>query len=180
MAQRLLSCWPMRVVAGIALGSSTLVGACVVPIPADVEGGDGGPSSPPVIVDSNPAMPFSNGAPIDVNLIADGKVTIDVKDFDLDDTLYVRVFRNYDPQTNPFDINDIEWAPGDGSLVGAVRQDIELSTALWCAGSEQGRFYVFDVVVSDRRFEDEGTPAGRATTGETAIRSWVGVCNPIE
>src|SRR5262245_57884326 len=75
----------------------SLLGACVIPLPIDVAVQDGGAAnSPPAIVGSTPDMPGG-----DIMLLIGGGpsppvFSVSVVDVDLGDTLYARVFRDYD------------------------------------------------------------------------------------
>ncbi len=168
MAHRLLRFSAMRLVAGLGLVSAAS-GACVIPIPAEVESQDGGPNSPPVILHPVPEMPFGNTAgPL---LRTDfPNVTFDVKDLDVDDVITVRVFRNF--QLQPDVARQEKVVPG-----GEAVRPVELPTGSWCLGAEGTNNVVFEILVSDRPFlSDEVEPLFRATTGETASRSWVMNC----
>lgn len=157
----------------VATAAVVVLPGCVVPIPGDELGRDGGVNSPPVIVSSVPSMPFEAGGPIDVNALPP-QVTIDVKDIDVDDRIWVRVFRDY--ESNPFQIvEERAQVPPSG---GPVRPGITLDTAGWCTLAPNGQNIVFDVVVADQPFLDDDTePFKRATTGESSVRSWIGVCS---
>lgn len=153
--------------------AALLLPGCVVPIPGEEEATDGGVNSPPVIVASVPSMPFEGGGPINVTSLP-AQVTIDVKDVDLDDQIYVRVFRDY--ESNPLQIvEEREQIPPTGT---AIRAGIALDTLPWCLGAPTGMNLVFDVVVADRPFlEDDTEPFNRATSGESSVRAWIGVCS---
>ena len=168
MAQRLLRFSAMRLVASLGLFSAAS-GACVVPIPAEVESNDGGPNSPPVILHPVPEMPFGNTAG-PLRQIDFPNVTFDVRDIDVDDVITVRVFRNF--QLEPDLARQVKVVPG-----GEAIRPVDLDTGTWCLGAGGTNNVVFEILVSDRAFlDDDVEPLFRATTGETASRSWVMNC----
>ncbi len=185
VARRLPLLAAMHLCGLTALGTS----ACVIPIPPGDFVGDAGLNASPVIVSSNPPMPFQAGAPIVLECEPDPEnpvsFTIDVYDANVGDKLWVRVFRDYDgiPPTvapNPIYIAERTAIANDGMLGGPLRPGIEVETALFCVGADCGRNIVFDVVVSDRPFVEDLTaqPINRVPSGIglTSVRSWIGIC----
>src|SRR5215208_174398 len=101
-----LPLWAAMHLCGFAAISTT---ACVIPIPSDPVSEDGGLNASPVILSSNPPMPFDLGARLEIDTMPDPTnpriFTIDVFDANVADKLYVRVFRDYDP-TNAFFVEE--------------------------------------------------------------------------
>jgi hypothetical protein len=151
--------------------ASMVIVACIIPIPAEVETDDGGGrNSPPVIIASIPEMPGPITLP--------QALSVTIKDIDLGDTLYIRVFRDYaeDPRivSNYTVINDPE--------TGADTRTRELDGPAICTGAVANEEIVVDVVVADRPFDENSSapPANRKVTGngEVSVRSWVARCVP--
>jgi hypothetical protein len=149
---------------------------CVVPIPADVEQSDGGTNSAPVILSSTPSMPGFD--PISVTMPQMRSIT--VKDNDIGDTIYVRVFRDYQlgPQ-GPLNDQSVTNDPVNGTAIRVI----SLPTDTWCNAATLGDQHVFDVMVADRPFDSNPAtkPEYRALPpdAEYSIRSWVATCtNP--
>jgi hypothetical protein len=169
MARRLLCFSAMRLLAGVGL--LAMGAGCPIPIPAEVEDQDAGTNSTPAILHPVPDMPFGStaGPLLDDDFPV---VSFDVRDVDVDDTIFVRVFRNF--QLTPDIARQQQTVPG-----GEVVRPVELSTSTWCLGAEGTNNVVFEILVSDRAFlSDDIEPHFRATTGETASRSWVMNCSP--
>jgi hypothetical protein len=153
---------------------SVMVSACVIPIPAEVDQPDASPAnSPPVIVESNPSMPGF----VDINISNPTDRSITVKDNNIADTLYVRVFRDYqDAALGPL----IDASVPNDPVIGTATRIVQLPTNTWCNGATLGTDHVFDVVVADRPFNPNPAvpPAYRALPpgAEFSIRSWVSKC----
>lgn len=169
MARRLL------LPTGMLLVGATLAG-CVVPIPAEPEVADAGVNSPPIIVSASPSMPFDSGGPLDVASLS--TVSVALRDKDIADTLYLRVFRDY--QLAKERIFPIDWRTvTNDPTTGTADRTANFQTSTWCDGAPAGQTLVFDVVVADRDWDVPGAePKYRAVIpgGETSTRSWVGTC----
>jgi hypothetical protein len=173
MAQGLLKGLPVGFARLASLVITLASTACVIPIPAEIEEGDAGGGSAPVIIASNPDMSsgtitLSDSAPITASLT--------IRDNDLDDTLYVKVFRDYVTNQPPVHTTSI---PADAE--NRTRDRIkELDTDNWCNGGAVGSGNLnFEVMVADRPFlEDSEEPAYRALPPEAnfSIRSWTAQC----
>jgi hypothetical protein len=160
----------------LALMTLVTTTACVVPIPASpVEEDGGAPNGLPDIAGASPAE-FKFPGPIDLDPSKPQSITVTLKDMDLDDTLYVRVFRNY-PE-NPGFI-DSKFVTNDATLGKAERQ-LPLSTANWCFGAPESEQLILLLVVADREFDEDNTkqpPFQAVTTGGlTSAREWVARC----
>ena len=131
----------MHGLAGIALT------ACIVPIPAEVEVPDGGLDHTPFVKSSTPAMPGLTDLP--------AMVSLTFEDADLGDTLYVRVFRDYqDAPLGP--LADV--AVTNNPNTGGIERTTILPTNTWCNGaSPPPDTHVFQVVVADQPYNPDSS-----------------------
>lgn len=151
----------MQWLPGIALS------ACIVPIPAEVESPDGGVDHSPFVKSSTPPMPG------DVDLPA--MISLTFEDADIGDTLYVRVFRDY--QEAPLGpLTDV--AVTNNPVTGTIERTTILPTNTWCNGASVGP-HLFEVVVADEQFNADAsvkpeyqsvTSGGRKTPGFWTFR----------
>lgn len=147
-----------------------LTAGCVVPLPyPDVEVDAAQSGYTPVIRSATPRM---GDKTIQIFKSAPETFTIDVEDRDLEDTIYVRVFRDYDPADPTNSVTSRQFPPG-----GQAVRTLELSTLGWCTGAVIGDLSVFEVIAADRPFNDE-VPGFRAVTppGDFSIRPWIATC----
>ncbi|MBI4508328.1 MAG: hypothetical protein HY698_01750 [Deltaproteobacteria bacterium] len=166
---------------GLGLACLALTsGACVIPLPYEDPVPDGGANYPPLIVASTVKIP----GPLLLTLGPDGRPSLDsisitVQDRDVEDTIYARVFRdyNFDQPTPPYVSTEKASTPGSTSIA----RTLSLPTNTWCNTAMQDVPLVFDVVVADRKFDENPTvkPAYRAVTagGEFSVGSWVVTCH---
>jgi len=152
--------------------------ACVFPLPSETEVSDiDAPpkNADPVIANSIPMMPGP------LTLPKEGQTyTVTVRDADIKDTLYVRVFRNYPAGLGPIYEHPV---PNDPTMGKEVRDPVPLDTTGWCqpASAFAGTQLIIDVVVADRPFDPDinATPQYRHLldpVGKLNIRSWVVTC----
>jgi hypothetical protein len=135
-----------RAVCWMSLFTAT---ACVVPIPATPEEGDAGPlRDTPVIEKGSPDFPGPLTLPGTQN------VTLTLRDFDLRDTLYLRVFKNYRPDNVNSGLGALP-PVGNDPVNGTARRIAPVPTNLWCTGSA-GQQVVITIVVADEMFDDTG------------------------
>ncbi len=119
--------------------------ACVVPIPAEVEAPDGGIDHTPFVKSSTPSMPGLTDLP--------AMVSLTLEDADIGDTLYVRVFRDY--QEAPLGpLTDV--AVTNNPLTGTIERTTILPTNTWCNGASVDS-HVFQVVVADEPFNPDAS-----------------------
>jgi hypothetical protein len=163
------------------LTASVVGTGCVVPLPYEAEDSDAGPRNyPPIITAAIPSMP----GPHTLDAVQQATpFTIDVKDADLEDTICVRVFRDYDadnalpPLFQRCFTND--------PVTGEEERTLELQTTTWCNGgaSAEGQHY-FQVVVADTVFLDDitATPPYQAISPDSGKDKqqaiWVLICPP--
>lgn len=148
---------------------------CVVPLPYPDESTDAAVGGyPPVIRAGTPPL----GEPTTISRAAEPPTfTLDVEDRDIDDTIYLRVFRNYNPDDPTPQLRDSPYPPG-----GEALRTLEVSTIAWCPESAGDLDKaIFEVVVADRPFDTNPTPPlYRAVTGggDFTIRPWIISCAP--
>ena len=113
--------------------------ACIIPIPAEVEQSDGGINNTPFVKSANPPPP-GNGGDLPAEL------TVVLEDGNVGDTLYIRVFREY--EGTPF----LDEATVPNAVTGGLeRAPIALPTNTWCNGASVGP-HEFEILVADRIF----------------------------
>ena len=94
----------------IAAGFAGASAACIIPPSLEVEVSDAGFSAIPVI--RSAASPFEFPGPFTVSRdAADVTISLTLRDNDLDDTLFVRLFLDYDPQSGAGLLSDCVAAP---------------------------------------------------------------------
>jgi hypothetical protein len=157
-----------RALALMTFASTT---SCVVPIPASPEERDGGVNGFPVIVSASPATMKFPG-PIKLDPTLPQQITVTLKDGDLDDTLVLRVFRNYPSSLAPLqETTGIDAEDGERLAT--------LDTAAWCFGVVEGQQLTFTLVVADRPFAANNIePPFQAVTagGQTSSQYWIATC----
>lgn len=152
-----------------------LAGGCVLPPPLDVEGTDGGTDSPPVIVAATPSDLAFPGPIVVSSRDILRQVTLVVSDNDIDDTLYLRFFRDWsdDNPLPPFSFGSL---PASG-LVGRTGN---FFVANWCIDVEDTDAHILEAMVADREFLETGSPPFRALPAgaRSSIRAWLLTCQP--
>ncbi|HKA90182.1 MAG TPA: hypothetical protein VKE22_21120 [Haliangiales bacterium] len=145
--------------------------ACVVPIPAEVEAPDGGIDHSPFVKSSTPPMPGNTDLP--------AMVSLTLEDADISDTLYLRVFRDYD-QAPLGPLTDV--AVTNNPLTGTIERTTILPTNTWCNGASVGS-HMFLVVVADEPFNPDASvkPEYQAVTngGKFTRAVWIFRCAVI-
>jgi hypothetical protein len=156
-----------------AVGSLSLPG-CVIPPPGEVVRDAGTPNSPPVVIGASPPE-FAFPGPVTIPTIEPPSVTLTFSDNDVDDTLYVRKFRDYDLGAPSADVT----CGGDViPPTGAVERQAEFCTGTWCPASDDGTPHMLEVVVADRPFIDDGMPLFRGLPegAGSSVRAWRFLC----
>jgi hypothetical protein len=155
------------------------VAGCVIPITASPDetagpsrdAGDGFPS----IVEATPPMP----GPQTFLIGQKGLASVTLADSDIDQTLYVRVFRDYNVNVAVGPVST-QSVPNDPVHGKEERAPLNLDTSLWCSDASNGELRTIDVVVADQEFDPSPSaqPYYRVVTngGKLAIRSWVVKC----
>jgi hypothetical protein len=175
VAHRLLRYRPMVSWLLFALSLSLLV-ACIAPLQFE-EQHDGGldeDNPPTILLDSaKPSM-------LSVATIEEATpptFSVQVEDKDTADVLYLRIFRNYHVPPLAPAVSDMQAAKPDSDSL-TVRT-FEIQTNTWCQGATTGTQFMFEVLVSDRRFQDLSVePLFRAVPdgARTARSYWVATC----
>jgi hypothetical protein len=116
--------------------------ACIIPIPAEVEQSDGGINNTPFVKSANPPPP-GNGGDMPAEL------TVVLEDGNVGDTLYIRVFREYQG-TPPL----VEVTVPNALTGGLERAPKAIPTNTWCNGASAGP-HEFEILVADRVFSED-------------------------
>ena len=154
---------------GLFAAAQVLLLGCVVPLPyAEEETATG--DYPPIIRAAVPSMSFATSDPV---VGTPPTWTLDVEDRNLDDTTYVRVFRDYNEDTNR---TPPVWDHAYPPTGEALRAQLEVNTSVFCPFGTTGTF-LFEVIVADGPFDDSGTSRQKvAEGGDWSIRAWRAVC----
>jgi hypothetical protein len=153
--------------------------ACVFPLPTETDTSDVVDAPPknadPVIADSQPTMP----GPLTLTSTTQ-TFSVTLRDADIKDTLYVRLFRNYPAGLGPIDEQAVQNDPTNGK---ELRAPVTFNTTSWCQPSSAfaGTQLIIDVMVADRMYDPDirVTPQYRHIldpAGKANIRSWVVTC----
>ena len=119
--------------------------SCVVPIPASPEDSDAGPQKDtPVILEASPT-----DFPGPLQLPGTENVLLTVRDHDVTDTLYIRVFLNYKVLPNK-GILDLSIPPNTN---GGAERTRELKTEGWCPPTGAQNL-TMDIVIADEPLRD--------------------------
>ncbi len=162
----------------LSAGSS----GCVVPPPLEIGGADAGPSANPAIVSASPSELAFPGV-MTVDRGDQRRLSLTLTDADLEDTLYVRIYRDYGLPVQDSSKSDCS-APPSGELTRIA----DCSIASLCNGVDEtdtSRKFV-EAMVADRPFlsasdpRAEGQPPFRALPEDAAysFRAWLMVCSP--
>jgi len=138
-----------------ALLAALVVGGCVIPPNLSVEDQDAGVNSPPAItLVSSDEKALPEPGPV-VFVRGMGSLNLELLDTDLADTLFVRVFVNYDPLMNPSPPRSTCTAAPSGAAKRTLTCDL---TALCLMGDSTKTDLVMSVVVFDRQPLENGDP----------------------
>jgi hypothetical protein len=154
-----------------------LPSACILPLQFEEQQDAGGidQDNPPEIVISSADPSMLSLAVIEES--APPKFTVQVRDKDVDDTLYFRVFRDYHiPPAKPA-VTDTATSTRDAS--NPALRNFTIDTNTWCQAAAPGTQFLFEVMVSDRPFlELSVEPLFRAVPAgaKTARSYWMGEC----
>lgn len=156
--------------------SLALTTSCVVPIPATPEESDAGArQDTPTITKSSP-IDFPGPVPIP----GTQAVTLTLRDGDLRDTLYVRVFKNYTPASASRGLSEV-MVRNDPVNGKEERTAPPIMTTGWCQLTP-GENVIIDIVVADEPFDDSGSGITPFKTpinnGRWSERNFVVSCSP--
>lgn len=156
------------------------LGACVIPLDLEVEVSDAGISSPPVL--ESAASPFEFPGPFTLGRDdTDVNILLTISDNDIDDTLFVRLFLDYDADQNTNLVTDCIAPPtGDRERSASCVGDTI------CNFIEEGdtSLHTLEAHVTDRLWltaddpDAEGQPPLRAVAANAgdSVRSWTVRC----
>jgi len=149
--------------------AQVLLLGCVVPLPYEEEETASG-AYPPVIRAAVPSMSFTGSDPV---VGTPPTWTLDVEDRNLEDTTFVRVFRDYNEETNR---TPPVWDHAYPPTGEALREQLEVNTSVFCPFGTTGTF-LFEVIAADGPFDDSGTSRQKVSDGaDFTIRAWRAVC----
>jgi hypothetical protein len=157
--------------------------ACVIPPNLEPDDGDAGPSASPIIVEAGPAPDFSFPGPITLQRTDLRRLSLTLRDDDVADNLYVRLYVDYGrPDPTPA-LDDCQAAPS-----GAAVRIVECGVSRLCTPIDTADqdFHVLEAMVADRPFIPDGDPAAfgqapyralaEAKRASSSLRSWVMRC----
>jgi len=159
---QLLACAPVarsvhgsRRLVRLALLAVVIVGGCVIPPNLSVEDQDAGVNSPPAItLVSSDEKALPEPGPV-IFVRGTGSLNLELLDTDINDTLFVRVFVNYDALTNPSPPRSTCTAAPANAAKRSLTCDL---TALCLMGDSAKTDLVMSVVVFDRQPLETGDP----------------------
>ncbi len=166
----------------VLLGGSVLVTGCFLPpLGLDVDPSrDASPSYTPTITDGVTPQEFRFPGPIDVKLKDERFFFLTLEDKDADDTLFVRLFVDYD-STAPELFGDCSAAPAS-----SFERTARCSAASLCTDdiTDDGLTHAFEAMVADRQFLPTGDPDAQGQDGFRALpadasqssRTWLMRC----
>lgn len=167
-------------------GATTLaLGAgCVWPAPLNLEGADAGPGSPPIILTSGPAPEFSFPGPLVLDRSENPLLSLTVRDNDLEDELYVRLYVDYGlPDQRPARSGCVIPPSGELERVGQCA----VTPVCGDIPNDDEEVHYLEAVIADRAFlEETDRPPeqlphrGLPATAASSIRAWMVRCLPAE
>jgi hypothetical protein len=173
-----------RLVAAAALAFGGA--GCFIPPDLSPESGDAGPSGTPIIVEGGPAPDFSFPGPIQLDHGDARRISLILRDPDVDDVLYVRLYVDY--VKPPLEVPTPPWADCQAAPTDSALRIAECPTSALCTSidaADQGN-HVLEAMVSDRPFIPDSDPAafGQPTyravddvsQAASSAKSWVMVC----
>ncbi len=161
----------------VAVGSAVGSASCVIPPPLEIGERDAGTNFTPRILSAGPAPDFSFPGPITLDRGDERRLTVSLEDPDLDDTLFVRLYVDYEFEGGaPTPSLGTCSAPPSGEL-GRIA---DCSTATLCTTIDNGdtERHLLEIVVADREFLQEGDPLFRPLPAgaRSTVRSWLMTC----
>ena len=155
--------------------------SCVIPPPGDFAEGDAGPSSPPVFVSAAPAeFAFPGGTLFTLDRNDQRRLALTLRDVDVDDTLYVRLYVDYGLPSQDAAKGDCQAVPSSEQIRVA-----DCSVFSLCNLVSDTEPHVLEGMVADLEFLSDSDPQGVGTpfrklppTAAYSFRSWIFYCNP--
>jgi len=164
-----------------ATGALSAGSGCVIPVPLELENADAGPTAAPVILSASPdEFSFSNNGGIVLDVGDTRRLGLTIRDPDRQDSLYIRIFVDYDP-LNPSNFSSECMVPGPSDSEIRVA---DCTTSTICTSAlADGKTHFMEAMVADREFLDvsdpraEGQPPFRALPEDAAysFRAWPGL-----
>jgi len=131
-----------------------LVGGCVIPPSLSSNRVDAGANSPPMIVDVKSLNPLIEGSQVTISVNNPDPITLDLLDTDTDDTLYVRMFVDYNKTAHtPPRVT----CPAAGASKTPQRT-VVCPIGPLCEPGDVGQPRGMSIVVFDRSPLDDSTP----------------------
>lgn len=162
LAYAVLPCAVMLLFAsGSALGLAVTAAGCVVPVPLELETADAGPTAQPELVSAAPGE-FDFPGPLALDPGDQRRMSLTLRDRDLEDTLYVRMFVDYGLPNQTGFVSDCVAVPS-----GALTRIADCSTSAICNSVTDSDKHVLEAMVSDREFLPTGDPRA---AGQDAFR----------
>jgi hypothetical protein len=134
-----------------------LLGGCIIPPSYDTGTKDAGINSPPAILSVHADLQeLKEPGPVSFTM-GMGTMSFDLIDTDLDDTLYVKIFVDYNkPDPTP------ARSTCTASTLTTARRSATCPLQGLCQTADVGQTRRMDTVVFDRKVEDSGTPLYQA------------------
>jgi hypothetical protein len=139
---------------GPALGLAVTTVGCVVPVPLELETADAGPTALPEFVSAAPGE-FEFPGPVVLDHGDQRRMSITLRDRDLDDTLYVRMYVDYGLPNETAVVSDCVAVPST-----TLTRIADCSTAAICTSIADSDKHILEAMVSDREFLPIGDPRG--------------------
>jgi hypothetical protein len=162
----------------LALIACVSATACVIPPELEPDTGDAGPSSPPVIVEAGPSPDFQFPGPIALARQDGRRMSLTLRDNDVDDVLYVKLYVDYGRPLPTPAYADCQAAPS-----GAIVRIAECPVSALCNLINDDQDHFLDAMVADRPFlamDVPDQPPYRALDdvdrAAWSIRSWIMRC----
>lgn len=151
---------------------------CVLPPSLSVDNSDAGVNSPPsILAVRSDQQEFPEYSTLTFEINTSSTLDLTLLDTDIDDTLYSRVFVDYDipmpPNPQP---PRSSCTPAAGGVAAQRSSTCDLHGL--CVGTDLGKTHVMSVVVFDRQVLDTGTPTYQAMPpgGLSTSRTFFLIC----
>ncbi|MCA9673793.1 MAG: hypothetical protein H6708_26375 [Kofleriaceae bacterium] len=157
--------------ASAVLLGALLVVACVVPPPLSLDQPDAGPNAPPIIVAASDtaAQPLRPPGTVTVNVLdTTGELSFQLYDVDVADTLYVRLYVDYDPAAPLGARSECHAEP---SVEQSTTRTAACRSAPLCLESDVGSTHRLEADVSDRDVV-EGSVSHRDVEPPGLVSTW--------
>ncbi len=151
MARAVQSSSAVVLASAVLLGSVLAAPACVVPPPLELDQPDAGPNAPPIFTAASDSAgtPIRPPGVVTVNrLDLTGRLSFTLYDVDADDTLYVRLYVDYDSNA-PLPARSDCFAPPPAAGT-QLRTASDCEKAILCNPADVGVPHRLEADVSDR------------------------------